>query len=231
MNEHMRPTVLLFDIDGTLLLTGGAGRRAFRRAFEQVTGRPDACESFSFAGMTDRGIARAGLLSVGREVDEATVELLFERYLTALGDELSRTPNYTIMPGVEPLLAALRHHPHVAVGLGTGNLRRGAEAKLRHGALWHAFAFGGFGCDHEERSELLRRGAERGAAALGCSLDACRLVVIGDTLRDVSAAQAIGAACIGVETGGVASAALSAAGALAAYRDLSQSGVLEQLVG
>jgi phosphoglycolate phosphatase len=224
-----RATILLFDIDGTLLLTGGAGRRSFERAFKEVTGRPDALSGFSFGGMTDRGIARAGLSALGREADDALVEQLFERYLVALADELT-TSNYTIMPGVRDVLSALSGLHGVAVGLGTGNLRRGAEAKLRRGELWDLFGFGGFGCDHEERSELLRRGAERGAASLECTLSECRVVVVGDTVRDVTAAQAIGAICIGVETGGVTRDALSAAGAHAVYKDLTDRGVLDSLL-
>jgi phosphoglycolate phosphatase len=226
-----RPTVLLFDIDGTLLLTGGAGRRAFERAFAALTGRSDACAGFSFGGMTDRGIAREGLTALGREVDEALVELLFERYLEALADELARTPNYTVMPGVRELLAALAPHARLALGLGTGNLRRGAEAKLRFGQLWDQFAFGGFGCDHEQRGELLRIGAERGAQQLRCAPGEARVVVIGDTVRDVTAAQQIGAECVAVETGGVAGDVLRGAGACTVFRDLSQPGVLAYLLG
>lgn len=226
-----RPTVFLFDIDGTLVLTGGAGRRAFERAFATLTGRRDACDGFSFAGMTDRGIARAGLAALGREVDEALIERLFELYLQALTEELALTHGYTIMPGVRELVAALARERGLAIGLGTGNLRRGAEAKLRHGSLWHLFGFGGFGCDHEERSELLRRGAERGAAQLGVPLSVCRVVVIGDTVRDVHAARAIGASCVGVETGGVPASTLLEAGADAAFRDLTEAGVLRSLLG
>jgi phosphoglycolate phosphatase len=226
-----RPTVLLFDIDGTLLLTGGAGRRAFERAFATMTGRGDACAGFSFGGMTDRAIAREGLLALGRAVEEALVERLFEHYLDALREELLRTQNYTVMPGVRELLAALSPHRHLALGLGTGNLRRGAEAKLRHGQLWDPFTFGGFGCDHEQRGELLRRGAERGAERLRSALDDCRVVVIGDTARDVAAAQQIGAECVAVETGGVAADALRKAGSCTVFRDLRQPGVLEHLVG
>jgi len=226
-----RPTILLFDIDGTLLLTGGVGKRSFARAFAEVTGRADACDHLSFAGMTDQGIAHAGLRALGREPDAATVAQLFERYLVALAEELARATRYTILPGVHDLLASLRDHADVAVGLGTGNLRRGAEAKLRHGALWDAFPFGGFGCDHEARHALLRRGAERGALALGRPLDACRVVVIGDTVRDVAAAHAIGAECVGVETGGVARAVLAQAGAHVVYPDLTATGVLQRLVG
>lgn len=224
-----RATILLFDIDGTLLLTGGAGRRSFERAFTEVTGRPDALSGFSFGGMTDRGIAREGLRALGREVDEALVEQLFERYLAALADELV-TSNYTVMPGVHELLAALQGKSGVAIGLGTGNLRRGAEAKLTKGRLWDSFAFGGFGCDHEERSELLQRGAERGAASLDCTLAECRVVVIGDTVRDVTAAHTIGAICVGVETGGVTRDVLSAAGAHVVYKDLTERGVLDSLL-
>jgi phosphoglycolate phosphatase len=222
-------TILLFDIDGTLLLTGGAGRRSFERAFKIITGRADALSGFSFGGMTDRGIAREGLRALGREVDEALVEQLFESYLAALADELV-TSNYTIMPGVHDVLAMLAERSGVAVGLGTGNLRRGAEAKLKKGQLWESFQFGGFGCDHEQRSELLRKGAERGAASLDCTLAECRVVVIGDTVRDVTAAHAIGAICIGVETGGVTRDVLSAAGAHVVYKDLTERGVIESLL-
>lgn len=233
MGDGMHPekTVLLFDIDGTLLLTGGAGRRAFTRAFTAMTGRADACEGFSFAGMTDRGIARRGFENVGRQVDEDTIAQLFEHYLAALADELSRTPSYTIMPGVEALLATLATHEGLAIGLGTGNLRRGAEAKLRHGGLWEHFAFGGFGCDHEDRAELLRRGAERGRAVLGLAPGEGRVVVIGDTVRDIDAAHAIGATCIAVETGGVSAETLRAGGAAAVFCDLSHPDALAHLLG
>jgi phosphoglycolate phosphatase len=225
-----RPTIFLFDIDGTLLLTGGAGRRSFERAFAEVTGRTDALQNVHFGGMTDKGIARAGLEAVGLQAEEALVERLFEAYLVALADELVSTSKYTIMPGVHALLARLAQVKDIALGLGTGNLRRGAEAKLRHGKLWQHFSFGGFGCDHELRGELLRAGAERGATLLARPLDQCRIVVIGDTIRDVTAAQEIGAECIGVETGGVAASVLLAQGAHAVYRDLSQHGVLESLL-
>jgi phosphoglycolate phosphatase-like HAD superfamily hydrolase len=227
----MIPTIFLFDIDGTLLLTGGAGRRSFERAFAEVTGRPDALRDISFGGMTDKAIARAGLQAAGIEVTDERIEKLFDAYLRALSDELARTPKYTIMPGVHDLLSALKGIANVAIGLGTGNLKRGAEAKLKVGQLWEHFSFGGFGCDHELRAELLRAGAERGAEQLGVPLAACRVVVIGDTVRDVDAAKEIGAECVGVETGGIEAAVLTARGAHAVYRDLSVEGVLERLLG
>jgi phosphoglycolate phosphatase-like HAD superfamily hydrolase len=119
----------------------------------------------------------------------------------------------------------------VAVGLGTGNLREGARIKLERAALAHHFTFGGFGCDHEHRPTIVRIGAERGAARLGRPLEACRVVVVGDTPRDVEAARAIGADSVTVETSGIAAAVLRAAGATHVFPDLSRAGVLEALVG
>jgi phosphoglycolate phosphatase len=223
------PTIFLFDIDGTILLTGGAGRRSFERAFVEVTGRSDALQAIYFGGMTDKGIARAGLEAAGIEVTDERVERLFEAYLRALAHELQGS-KYIIMPGVHDVLAKLKGLAQVAIGLGTGNLKRGAEAKLRHGKLWEHFSFGGFGCDHELRGELLRAGAVRGAQQLGVPLSDCRIVVIGDTVRDIDAAREIGAECIAVETGGVSAEVLRAHGADVVYRDLTDPKALESLL-
>src|SRR6185436_15306118 len=119
----------------------------------------------------------------------------------------------------------------IAIGLGTGNLRRGAELKLERAGLAQHFTFGGFGCDHEDRPAIVRIGAERGAALLGTTLDACRVVVIGDTPRDVEAARAIGADSLAVATGGIPPDELSAAGATWALPDLAQPGVVNVLSG
>jgi phosphoglycolate phosphatase-like HAD superfamily hydrolase len=228
--QRTQPTVLLFDIDGTLILSGGAGRRGFERAFTRVIGRCDTLGGFSFGGMTDRGIARRALEAAGHVFEEALVERLLHEYLLALQDELAKRPDYRIMPKVRETVDALRKWTHVGVGLGTGNIKGGAEAKLRHGALWELFDFGGFGCDAEDRTELLRAGALRGAKALGVPLAECRVVVIGDTVRDVVAAHGIGAECVGVETGGVSAAELRAAGAAAVFADFAADGVLEAIL-
>jgi phosphoglycolate phosphatase len=225
-----RPTIILFDIDGTLILTGGAGRRAFERSFRSVLGSADSLASFSFGGMTDRGIARMGLELAGQSVEEERVQALLDAYVEALHDELAKKPNYRIMPMAREVVTHARKHAHVAMGLGTGNLKRGAEAKLRHGDLWELFDFGGFGCDHENRTELLRAGAVRGAEKLGLPLAQCRIVVVGDTVRDVVAARGIMADCIGVETGGISAEELRAAGAHAVFPDLSAVGALEAIV-
>jgi phosphoglycolate phosphatase-like HAD superfamily hydrolase len=226
-----RPTIFLFDIDGTLLLTGGCGRRAFEHAFAQVTGQRGALDGFSFGGMTDRAIARMGLTAVGREADPAVVDELLEAYLAALSRELVTPPNFVVLPGAHETVSALVGRERTALGLGTGNVRRGAQAKLAYADLWRHFSFGGFGCDHEDRAQLLRAGAERGAAQLGEPLSGCRLVVIGDTVRDVLAAHAIGAECFAVCTGGDSAEKLHAQGADAVFENLLHTDLLAALIG
>jgi phosphoglycolate phosphatase len=226
-----RPTVFLFDIDGTLLLTGGAGRRAIEGAFARAVGRPDACRGFSFGGMTDRAIVRAGLTAVGEPVTTARIDAILDVYLSLLAHEVQHTPRYQIMPGVENAVALLRARANCAVGLGTGNIRSGAEIKLARGDLWRHFDFGGFGCDDEDRTALLAVGAARGAGRLGVPVSACRVVVIGDTERDVAAARGIGAECIAVGTGSVSLEVLRQAGADHVYADLTAKEALAALFG
>lgn len=225
----MKPTVLLFDIDGTLIETGGAGRRAIERAFVAAYGRADACAGISFAGMTDRAILRGGLTAVGAPVDASTVDALLAAYLPILEEEMA-TAQCRVHAGVLGALDAAHARPRCAVGLGTGNVREGARVKLRRIGLFERFAFGGFGCDHEDRAELIRVGAERGAAALGLPRSACRVVVIGDTPKDVAAAQAIGADSIAVATGSFSVAELTATGATIAVRDLTDPAALASLI-
>lgn len=170
------------------------------RAFEAIVGSRSVCD-FSFGGNTDRGIARQGFLNAGREASEGDIDRLVERYLEALAEELPRSEGYRVFPGVEAILEALAPGPELAVGIGTGNVEKGARAKLRQGGLDAHFAFGGFGCDHELRAKLVEAGASRGATQLGAARNECRVVVIGDTPRDVHAARAIGAECLVVKTG------------------------------
>jgi phosphoglycolate phosphatase-like HAD superfamily hydrolase len=226
----MRPTVLLFDIDGTLVSAGGAGRKAIERAFAQHLGTSDVFADVLFAGMTDRLIVRTGLGIVGRDVEPGIVEAILTSYVTYLAEELARTTLYKLYPGVPELLDALRGRPRVAVGLGTGNLQEGARLKLVRGGIDHHFGFGGYGSDHEERSEIIRIGAERGAAALGEPRDDCRVVVIGDSLRDVDAALAIGAECLAVATSTTTADELRRAGATLVVAALTAAAVLPALI-
>lgn len=195
-------------------------------AFSKLYGKDDVFEGMSFAGMTDRAIARHGLAAAGSPTSDEEIERMLDTYLGLLEVELASASNYRVLPGVTALLERLAHIEGFAIGLGTGNVKRGAYAKLTRGSIAGAFAFGGFGCDAEDRVELLRAGAKRGAEALGVSVTACRVVVIGDTPKDVSAAKGIGATCVGVGTGGYAPADLLACGAHRSFATLEHDDVL-----
>jgi len=227
-----RPTVYLFDIDGTILSTGGAGRRSMEGAFRDVYGeRGPAALTFSFAGMTDRAIVRMAVRTIEGEPEPHAIDAVLDAYVARLEHEVSRSESYRIMPGVSDVLAWLAGVEQTAIGLGTGNIKRGAYTKLARGSLDGTFAFGGFGCDAEDRGELLAVGARRGAEALGVAVAACRVVVIGDTPKDVAAAHAIGADCIGVGTGGVSPSTLAELGARHAFDDLTDARVRDALLG
>lgn len=229
----MKPTVFLFDIDGTLITTGGVGRLAIENAFQNLYGRADVFQSISFAGMTDRAIVRAGLMAIGRKPTEADIDEAIAAYVAVLESEVSRADaaKYRVHAGIDTALDEVHARGNSAIGLGTGNIRAGARVKLERVSLFQRFAFGGFGCDHEDRAELIRIGAERGAKALDTPRESCRVVVIGDTPKDVAAARAIGAESIGVGTGPFTPADLMACGATYACRDLAEPGALDRLLG
>ena len=228
-----RPTVLLFDIDGTLVSTGGAGRRAIERAFATLHGG-DGALAFSLGGMTDRGIVRSGLRERGLGDDDAAIDAVLERYLSLLEEEVRAAEVYFAHPGVVAMLdraeVSARARP-LAIGLGTGNIARGSQIKLERVDLWRRFAFGGFGSDDEDRATILRIGAERGARHLGVPLERCRVVAIGDTPRDIAAAHASGARCVAIATGSYSTAALADAGADDVFETLAHSGAAEAVLG
>jgi phosphoglycolate phosphatase len=225
----MRPTILLFDIDGTLVTTGGAGRRAMQRGFGAIFGRPEVMD-FRMDGMTDRLIVKQALAIIGEEPRDELIERILEAYVDALRDEVLRVPDehYRVHAGMHDAILHGKERG-AAVGLGTGNVHVGARVKLERVGLHDAFGFGGFGSDAEERVHVLAVGAERGAATLGVPLSACSVVVIGDTPKDVAAAQGIGAACVGVATGSYSVEALLASGADHAFSDLTAPGALSAL--
>jgi len=230
--EGMRPTVLLFDIDGTLVTTGGVGRRAIERAFEHAYGQPQACATFRLDGMTDRAIVRTAITALGAPCTDEAIDAVLKLYVAFLEEAVAQADmsRYRVHPGMERAVDTAVSREGFAVGLGTGNIRDGARVKLSRVGLYDKFAFGGFGCDHELRVELIRRGAERGAERLGVPLSECRVVVIGDTPKDVSAAKGIGAECIGVGTGAFTAEQLREAGAEKAFRTLEEPGALDALL-
>lgn len=200
----VKPTVLLFDVDGTLVTTCGAGRRAIERTFELRHGTKDVL-TFSFGGMTDKAIVRGALLALGRsfateEDVEREMDATLAFYLEVLVEEVART-RIRIHAGMERALDMADARQEVALGLGTGNIRKGAEIKLGCVGIYNRFGFGGFGDDSIDRPTLLMAGVRRGAEKLGVPVEDCHIVVIGDTPKDIAAAKAIGANSIAVATG------------------------------
>jgi phosphoglycolate phosphatase-like HAD superfamily hydrolase len=225
-----RPTVALFDVDGTLLTSDGAGKRAVYRALEAVYGPHDGFD-FGFGGMTDRLIVRTALRALDVPVTEAAIDHVLQVYLDVLAEEVSAAERYRVHDGIMAALQALAQRPEVAIGLGTGNLEAGARIKLERVGLNPWFDFGGYGSDAEDRTELIRVGAERGAARLGRERRDCRVVIIGDTPRDVLAAHGCGAECLAVATGAADEATLRATAAEHVFPDLAAPGALAALLG
>jgi phosphoglycolate phosphatase-like HAD superfamily hydrolase len=203
--------LVLFDIDGTLILSGGAGLKALRRVFQELYGLENATDGIEFHGRTDprilRSIAREGL---GRELEPAELERVVSHYLGVLDEALPATDAYRVLPGARETVADLAARTDVALGLATGNLEPAAYAKLRRGGLDGFFRFGGFGSDSEDRDELTRLAVARGRALGAAEAGA---VLIGDTVRDVRSALAAGVDCLAVATGNASEAVLEAAGA------------------
>ncbi len=188
-------------------------------AFGRVVGRADACDAIVFGGMTDRAIVRSGLTAVGREVSDAAIEAVIRAYLEILAEELPKATGYRVLPGAAELVE-LASSLELAVGLGTGNVRAGAQMKLERAGLWSSFEFGGFGCDAEPRDELIGIARDRGLSRL--SRDQAPTLVIGDTPRDVAAAHAVGARCLAVATGKFSAQALMDAGAEVVVESLEE---------
>jgi phosphoglycolate phosphatase-like HAD superfamily hydrolase len=198
--------LVLFDIDGTLIKTGGAGIRALDRACAEL-GIERAMDGISAAGKTDPLIlSEIFQRRLGREPSAGEIDAVLERYVGFLAEEIERTTKYQVLPGVGAALDLLDARG-ATVGLATGNVERGAEIKLRRGDLWRRFRFGGYGSDAADRAQLVARAIERAGARFE------QVIVIGDTERDVAAAHACKARAIGVATGPCSTADLAAAGA------------------
>lgn len=219
--------LVLFDIDGTLLTTDGAPRRAFHRAMLEVYGTAGPINAHRFDGKTDPQIARELLTRAGLP-DEAVdngLPALWSSYLRELGVELARpTHATTVLPGVFDLLDRLeRTRADVLLGLLTGNIREGAALKLGSAQIRTAFRIGAFGCDAERRDALPAIAVDRARALTGHTFTRDHVVIIGDTPSDVTCGAALGARAIGVATGRHDAPELQAAGAAAVFADLSET--------
>lgn len=206
--------LFLFDLDGTLVTTGGAGVRALDRAFLSLLRVPRASEGADFAGRTDPTIFKEIFRRrLNREPHPVEFSNLVEHYLSALESELLEAPGYKLMDGIAEVLEVLaRRDRHAFLALGTGNFERGARLKLTPGDLNKYFSTGGYGSDAEDRPEVLRRGVQRAAEKAGRPFAGNEVVVIGDTIHDVSAGKAIGAITVAVADGSTSPEALKASG-------------------
>lgn len=226
--------IVLFDIDGTLLLSDGAGRTAMETALRAVFGTPGP-SSYSYGGKTDRLIVRETMRLQG--IDDAAIDARMDDvlalYLSGLRGHLaSGTHRAHTLPGVEALLDAVETHEGMTLGLLTGNIVEGAGVKLQAvGLSSPRFRVGAFGSDHEERPMLPPIARDRARRFLGREVAGEQLVIIGDTAHDMTCGLGIGARAIGVATGGVSRDELATHAPTAVFDDLADTArVLEAIL-
>jgi phosphoglycolate phosphatase len=209
----MEPIAVLFDIDGTLITTGGAGAVAWRRAFDELYGIPADIGMFSDAGMTDPAVGRKTFEAViGREPEPRELARVMAMRLKYLPEAVAESKGYRVLDGVEELLPRLVEEGYL-LGLTTGGTDSAAHIKLARANLARWFTFGGYGSDSTDRTELTRKAIERGGMLLGMELDPRRALVVGDTPLDISAAHGAGAVAVGVASGHFTAEQLEEAGA------------------
>lgn len=226
-----RKKLLLFDIDGTLLLTGRAGEHALRLAFKERFGVDDDLSSISFAGSTDGAIARQMFAGHGIPPTPENIADLFDGYVHHLALELPRRQG-RVLPGIVRLLEALHGRDDCVLGLLTGNIERGAELKLSHYGVWDFFEFGAFADDHVDRNKLGPVAHSRAVEKHGISFGAQDVFVLGDTPRDIDCARAAGFVAVAIATGSYGKDELAGHKPDFLFEDLSDTdGVLRALLG
>ena len=236
--------LVLFDIDGTLVLTGGAGIRAMNRACEELVGHPLALDGIPVAGRTDRIILTDVVARAGRALDDGLLERLRKRYISNLREEIEqpgRTQSFeslgprggvkAVMPGIRELLDVLELREDIFLGLLTGNFEAGARIKLEHFDLWRYFRCGAFGDDAADRNELVPFALERARRCGLPDISPHHILVVGDTPHDVACARAVGATPVAVATGGFTVEQLRESGAEIVFQDLSRTNEFLNLLG
>ena len=195
--------LFLFDVDATLILTGGAGLRALDRTFQKLLNVDAAMRSVAPHGKTDPAIVREIFHKQfnSDHVDDALMSNILETYVFFLHEEVEITDKYEVLPGIHEILTEMSSRNDVLLGLATGNVETGARIKLRRGDLNRFFSFGGYGSDSENRVDLVRRAAERAATLQGEPIRSSHVWVIGDTRRDIDAGREAGFKTVGVATG------------------------------
>ncbi len=189
---------ILFDIDGTLIITGGAGATSWRLAFDELYGIPADIGEFTDTGMTDPDVGRKTFEAVmHRQPERKEFTRLLERRLFYLHQTVEESDGYRVLAGVQVLLPKLIEDGYL-LGLVTGNLEAAAHIKLHRAQLNRFFSFGGYGSDSTNRGELTSIALRRGALVYGEPLSPEQAIVVGDTPHDVEGAHAAGMQCVGV---------------------------------
>jgi phosphoglycolate phosphatase-like HAD superfamily hydrolase len=222
----MKTRLFLFDLDGTLVSTGGAGTRALAKAFLTLHNIPDADRQLDLSGKTDHAIFRE-IMMTARKEHLSTNDLLrvSELYLQHLEAEM-KTAKVRVLNGVMDFVKKAARHTGILSGLGTGNLERGARLKLGPTGLNSYFKFGGYGSDAEDRAEMLRFGRRRAEDVAGEKLADAQVLVIGDTPLDVLAARRCGFRVAAVATGRYSYEQLEATHPDFLFHDLSEADAL-----
>lgn len=220
--------MVLFDVDGTLIHTGGAGVKAFARTLGSEFGQPKGTDGIKFGGRTDPSLVREAFGKCGIPPTPENFGRFFSAYVFWLDHLLASNPSGGACAGVWRLLDELRALPQPpALGLLTGNIRLGAEIKLRRYGLWEVFQTGAFGDDDEDRNRIALIARSRGSRLLGAELNGDQIVVVGDTPRDIECGRAIGAKVLAVATGGASAEYLRAHRPDRVVEDLEQVTAME----
>lgn len=220
--------LILFDIDGTLIDTGGAGSRSLNLAMKELFAIENAFEGISMAGKTDIEIIKEGLIKHKISVDD-NIDAVVESYLKHLKEEILNDRKH-IKPGVYELLNKLKVSRDTALGLLTGNIERGARIKLEPFMLNEFFPTGAFGSDHDHRNKLLPVAIERFERLYQKKIEFYNCILIGDTPRDIECGKIYGAKCVGVATGPYPISTLIQAGANYVVKDLTDYKGLLQFI-
>jgi phosphoglycolate phosphatase len=223
-------TLLLWDIDGTLINSGGAGMRALRTALKNCFSIDGSLDDIDFAGRTDRWIMRRVFAKFALPATEENFTRYLEAYLAALPAELAG-PGAHVLPGVRDLLLAATARAGITQGLLTGNMRRGAEIKLGFHGLWAHFPFGAFADDGEWRNDLGPHALRRAREHTGREFSPERIWVIGDTPHDIACGRAIGARTLALATGSHSASDLAAHQPHAVLADLADAAAFWQILG
>ena len=211
MAHTAKPVVVLFDVDETLVHTGGSGARSWKAAFNELYGIPADIGAHTSAGETDPEVARATFKGVlNRDPSDDELDRLYARYLLHLADDIGTSEGYRVLPGAEQTLLSLGK-AGVVLALVSGAMEGAARTKLIPANLNRFFMFGAYGSDSADRAELTGIAIEK-ASRLHANLAPGQVFVVGDTPRDVEAAQAAGAVSVGVASGHYSTTELSAAG-------------------